>query len=532
MPITSIISQPAANSLNAAYRPIVFVVGATRTDGDPRPPVVYCDIYINSTYYKSLEKTQPFESGWQFDIQDACQEILKTFIAPNGEDSIASATSLFATISVKFRSSGYDVDGFITAEDTAPIQGTGSTSPTPGTGTASNSFYVVNATLQHDQNQDLEAHLNSYKQGTWDASAYPLTHRGTAPGGTTYKVCQGDSDYFPIVYIGDAGLSCIILNYTLQDGTTGGVNDCGLFPSCPIVSGIGISPHDNGNGTQTFTFTWGTPDPLLTSIVIQYRTDGSSGAFTNVSGSTASGRTLTLSLGLYEFKFQMDGSCNATTSSTFSGEGIEAPTCVPITITGSSSLPEAHSGVLYSTGISTAGDVPTSVTDFVGPAWMTPSIFGTEVVLSGTPDISDEGTGIPVSFTVHNACGSDDFSGSIDVTSLARTLTFSANKQFALPQDIYISLNQPVDTNFVVRSYADGFASGDCSASATSATQLSDKNFPAGDFSLNGADIVTGDWTIANSFSMYNAFVDEIPVFPGDVIFIGSFSVTIVFDGC
>ncbi len=92
MPISSIILQPAANDLKAAYRPVTLTVSATATGGGT-PPVVYCDIYVNGTYYKSLEKTQYTVSGqWKFDIQDACQEVLESNIAANGGTNSVAMT--------------------------------------------------------------------------------------------------------------------------------------------------------------------------------------------------------------------------------------------------------------------------------------------------------------------------------------------------------------------------------------------------------------------------------------------------------
>lgn len=538
MPITSIISQPSVNDLKAAYRPIVFVVRATRTDANARPPVVYCDIYVNGVYYKSQEKTQYktlnlSNSDWQFDIQDACQEVLASYLAaPNGGSAIVSASPLMALVSCKFRSSGFDADGFITPEDTAPVQGTGSAIPVAGTGTSSNDFYVINATIQHDQNQIFTDHLNAYKTGTWGADTYPLTHR---PAG--YKLCENDSDYFPIVDLSGNPVSCVVINYTLKDGTTGSLNDCSVFPTCPIVSGISISPVDNGNGTQTFTFTWGTPDPLLTAIVIQYRDDGSSDPFTSVSGSTASGRTITLPLGLYEFKFQMNGACNTNTSSTFTGEGISAPACVPVSIVGTPVLPDGFSGVDYSYSFNVAGDAPYSVTDYVGPAWLTPSVAGNIISLTGTPEISDEGTGISVAFTIENACGSVPFSDTIDITSLARTLSFSAVMGVPSYSQIIGALNAPVDVDFdIVNMLADGYDAIDCSGSASASVQAHDLTIIAGGLSQSGSVFPTGNWALVNSFTITSVTLriagSLYSVFPGDVLTIGSYSVTIIWDGC
>lgn len=198
MPIGSIISQPSSNSINAAYRPVIIRAAATRTDADPRPPVVYCDIYFNDVFYKTLSKSKNIllnisDSEWQFDIQDAAQEYLGKFLAENGESEIVEATPIITKTLCKLRSSGYDSDGFIAPEGTAPVQGTGDTAATPGTGTSTNTFYILNATLQHEDNQDLGDHLDSFKNGTWAADCWPLSHRPNH-----YRICPQDSDSFPI----------------------------------------------------------------------------------------------------------------------------------------------------------------------------------------------------------------------------------------------------------------------------------------------------------------------------------------------
>jgi hypothetical protein len=225
MPIGSITSQPSTDGIVAAYRPIIFKVTATATDASAAPPVVYCDIYFNGQFYKTIGKTQYIENNgtnttWQFDIQDAAQEFLGKYIAANGAQSIIAAPPLVASVQCKFRSSGFDSEGFIQQEGTPPVQATGDTGATPGSGTASGVFDVVNATLQHEDSQDLATHLTSFKNRTWDDGTFPLTHRPDH-----YKVCVADSDYFPIVtnktptnlrihYIPKGGT-----DYTTGDGT-------------------------------------------------------------------------------------------------------------------------------------------------------------------------------------------------------------------------------------------------------------------------------------------------------------------------
>lgn len=220
MPIISIISQPSINDLKAAYRPVILRVSATRTDGNATPPVVYCDIYVNGIFYKSTEKTQysklnTTNSEWQFDISDPVQEVLKAFLPPNGGSTILPASPVMALIYCKFRSSGYSSEGFMVPEGTVPVQATGTNPAVPGTGTQSNSFYVPNSVLQHEQNQNLAAHLNYYKTGNWAGNVYPLSHRRDG-----YKVCKGDNDYFPLISLSDKDISCVKINYKLKGSNT------------------------------------------------------------------------------------------------------------------------------------------------------------------------------------------------------------------------------------------------------------------------------------------------------------------------
>src|SRR4051794_28954015 len=181
-----ITAQPAANSLKAAYRPIVISVAIV-----PAGPVMYVDIYFAGVFYKTISKTQ----GFDFDIQDAAQEYLKKYLPPNGSDAIFNAAPVITDCYVKVRSSIVDpVTGFTTPDAPIPVQATATTGATPGGGVQSNSFYIVNAALQQEDNQDLPAHLNAFKLGSWDAGTFPLTHRTNG-----YLVGRLQSDYFPIL---------------------------------------------------------------------------------------------------------------------------------------------------------------------------------------------------------------------------------------------------------------------------------------------------------------------------------------------
>lgn len=306
MPITAITSQPPSNSINAAYRPIVFRITATPTTGTGQPPVVYCDIYFGGIYYKSLSKTLPLASGeWQFDIQDAAQEYLRKYLAPNGGADLYNAAPAMTRLFCRFRSSGTTTNGFVLPEGVVPIQGTGNSTPFPGTGVQSNTMYTVNSTLQHEDNQDLATHLNSYKSGTWAAVAFPLTHRPIR-----YRQHINNSDFFPIAYVGDSPLKCVKLHYRFKGQSTFfSATQCFDNP-CPVVYPItGASPIDGT--TQQLSFSWNTMPYYVTGVKIEYRKVGTTGDWSVVfSEPNPSSQVLaTAPLGIYDIWFTAIGNC-------------------------------------------------------------------------------------------------------------------------------------------------------------------------------------------------------------------------------
>lgn len=411
MPIISIIEQPANNDLKAAYRPVVFKVNATRTDGNALPPVVYCDIYVNGIFYKSAPKTQysvlnSTNTTWQFDIMDACQEELKAFLASNGGTSIVQGSTIMASIYCKFRSSGYDADGFLVPEGTAPVQGTGTTNPVAGTGTQSNTFYVANSVLQHEQNQSLSGHLGYYKSGTWDPNCFPLTHR------QGYKVCAGDSDYFPVANLSSKDLLCIKLFYKNKgDSVYSSISKCGAA-SCTAVSiptlsfadaivGTAYSKTVPLGGTAPFTLSsFSSPAAWLEANIV-----GSDLVF---SGTPAAGDVGTN----IAVNFIVTNACGS--ASAYKSINVVSG-CTAVGVQGTPALPDAYSDQAYSAAIILTGTGPYTLSAITKPDWMIIDISDNEVIFSGTPAIGDVGTGITVGFTVSNACGSDDYSDTIDV---------------------------------------------------------------------------------------------------------------------
>lgn len=221
MPIIAINSKPATKQLQAAYRPVFFSVSATANNGDQVPPVLYCDIYFNGTFYKTLAKSQyrylntTVSSEWEFDIQDAAQEYLKKFIGVINSSNIQIADGIALSAHCKFRSSGFDTNGFITTEGTAPIQATSGTPAVTGTGTQSTTFFIINATIQNEEALNFENNLTEYKYDEFSSDIFPLTHRPNP-----YKLCRGDNDFFPVFDKNAITLTKIKLNYRYTGQST------------------------------------------------------------------------------------------------------------------------------------------------------------------------------------------------------------------------------------------------------------------------------------------------------------------------
>jgi hypothetical protein len=241
----SLASQPNSNSLVAAYRPVRFVAIANQAPTSSSPssacPVIMADVYFNDKYYASISVTDYTTiAAWifvfhlyEFDIQDKLQEYINSKIARLSIMSGDMENMLNEIFSVKvrvdFRESYVDTNGFTDFYGTPPIQGTKNTIPVSGTGTiSSNTFYAINGTLTHEDNQDLGAHLGYYKLST--QVPYALSHRPnyiTAEakkiGGGKYFVSQFDNDFMFVfsntITAGGSWFASLSLKY--KDGTTG-----------------------------------------------------------------------------------------------------------------------------------------------------------------------------------------------------------------------------------------------------------------------------------------------------------------------
>lgn len=218
----------------ASKRPIYFKVLANIVVTADYP--MYCDIYLGAVgsipYYKtissySIKNVGGTNSVFEFDIQDAVQEVIKTKLP----DSLFSAVDIPApyqdlSVFVKFRGSSISADGILTPEAIVPIQATATTPAIPGTGLTSNTFVVLNATLIPNGQIDSSIGLNQLERvlynnqiqgtGTWyllNTRLYSLSNlppnQFCIPGTSTF--INKDLNICPEMFPGQPGLFPIVL---------------------------------------------------------------------------------------------------------------------------------------------------------------------------------------------------------------------------------------------------------------------------------------------------------------------------------
>lgn len=425
MPINSIIDQPIASSLHVAYRPIIISVNATATASTTlAPPVVYCDVYFNSVYYKTISKTQYAErtqltdTSWFikyiFDIQDLCQEYLRHVLGEYGGGDIIGAESVIASVYCKLRASGLNTEGFIEQEGAPPVQGTATKVPVSGTGIQTNTFHAVNATLQHLHNQDLQTHLDAYKTGTWAADAWPLTHRSIGD----YKACENQSDYFPIIYSGNKSIKCFKIYYRYT-GESAYREDQFCMPTpCAIVNVTANEATDNGNDTQNIQFTWDALPGNITAVNIIYRpSGGGEDDWVTSEKPATSPQFITLPLGKFDFKFQAKGDCIPTSSAVIDNVGVN-PSCTSVSFDPDTEMPDAVVGMPYNFLVPLTGTPPFAyIPAVLKPNWLNIAVVGSNIVFSGTPSLTNVTSGHGIYFGLQNCAttGLAIFSKSIKV---------------------------------------------------------------------------------------------------------------------
>ena len=79
--------------------------------------------------------------------------------------------------------------------------------------------------------------------------------------------------------------------------------------------------------------------------------------------------------------------------------------CIAAFFTAPTTFPSAVVGVPYSQNITVSGTAPFAIGAITKPDWMSIDLVGNTVQITGTPLTGDTEAGIPIAFTVSNACG-------------------------------------------------------------------------------------------------------------------------------
>ncbi|GAB0154752.1 hypothetical protein CHRYSEOSP005_00120 [Chryseobacterium sp. Alg-005] len=317
MPITGVTYQPGTSSLNSAYRPFIFRCKAKLPNATAQNyicPVVYCDIYVEGVYYKTLSRTQFINDEnqnpeYEFDIQDAVQELMGYNLPKMEGETIETFPNTIKKIFVKFRNSYSDSNGFVTSEQPVPVQGTSTTPSVSGGGTQSNEVYVLNSAIQHEENQNLDELLASYQTGLWFSNAFPLTKRPKE-----FKICANDSSHFPFVSSIKPEKICV-----KAKKKTGEIIDlCNdLLEACPKLMNIQYTiTEDQVNNVQVIEFTWTNPPnlpPVPYEVKIYRRSTGSTGPWSTLqftaNPTPITSQTMVVPFGFYDFVFEIVGAC-------------------------------------------------------------------------------------------------------------------------------------------------------------------------------------------------------------------------------
>lgn len=131
------------------------------------------------------------------------------------------------------------------------------------------------------------------------------------------------------------------------------------------------------------------------------------------------------------------------------------------------------------------------------------------------------------------SCGSD--SGDPDPNN--RTLTFTVVGG-GVGANIKAEFNLPIDVGLSIDSvFVDGYTAVGCTGSVNSHMHSTSESIPSGNTAYIGADVSTGGWLGINSFVFYGIVLSwpsnsSVIVNNGDVVIMGSYSVTIIIEGC
>lgn len=320
MPIQSITKQPAIGSVNCAYRPIIVTAKLNTANYTTQiVPVAFCDVYIDDFFYKTISRTHYEKvetvavvgkvATFSFDIQDCVQEYLQKKIGDHGGISIQVASRVCCRVKCKIRASEISTTtGLLNIEGNIPVQGSGNSDPSPGDGYVANLFYVVNSVLEHESNQNFEAHLDEFKSGVWGNATkriFPLSHRRNDS-----IIGVSDNDYFPVFYAGIDDIARIQISYKNKNGSTNTLEVGSTFYTINYSStnnkyGVTYSITDNGNGTETLTFNVATLPDGVSATTIGWRIGGI--WFSSTGAPSGFSHTFVTGADVYRITFEING---------------------------------------------------------------------------------------------------------------------------------------------------------------------------------------------------------------------------------
>ncbi len=163
-------------------------------------------------------------------------------------------------------------------------------------------------------------------------------------------------------------------------------------------------------------------------------------------------------------KFIGTGEYILSTDGSGSSSGSGGSSCIPVS-GGTFDPGDGTWGTSYSYSFPLSGTAPFFIIGSTKPAWMSGAIVGTDLVLSGTPNVT--GTGIVVQFNISNPCGTDLFSATIDIGDGGRSVFVINNTT----SDIVLTNSNGFSYTFLASNGSDGnFFMQTASATVTSIT--------------------------------------------------------------
>jgi hypothetical protein len=216
---------PVLNTIMAAYNPVKVQVQDDGAGG--ATPVVYCDVYLNDVYYKTVTSSSPIlisgaSTVWEIDISGVAQEYLQS-VLPSVGNPYSGADPFMQELFrgpaaynpnahggacrcyVRLRRGTPDSYGVITPDGPVPVQGTVDSAAISGGGYMLDYFLILNAALQLNTERTINTEYTltqNKRTGIFSTAGYsvmsqhkiyPLSHMIDA------KVYANDYGQFPIV---------------------------------------------------------------------------------------------------------------------------------------------------------------------------------------------------------------------------------------------------------------------------------------------------------------------------------------------